>query len=290
MYESKRFALEYEDYNENGKTPADLLKNIMEDTQFPSLEEIVIGPWGECWDDDEDGLQVIVDGIVENKDKFSHIKSLFFADMGYEECEVSWIIQADYSKFWEAMPQLEKLVIKGSSELNLGTIAHENLKHLEIICGGLPEKVISSVQKASLPALQKLVLYIGVEGYGFDGDIETIKEFLAESNFPKLTYLGLTDSEMQDEIAEAALASKYINQITTLDLSKGSLTDKGGQMLLEKIPQRPNIKNLVLEYHFMSEEMMEKLEGLSGVEVNVDDPQEADEFDGDVYYYPMLTE
>ncbi len=34
MYESKRFALEYEDYNENGKTPADLLKNIMEDTQF----------------------------------------------------------------------------------------------------------------------------------------------------------------------------------------------------------------------------------------------------------------
>ncbi len=40
----------------------------------------------------------------------------------------------------------------------------------------------------------------------------------------------------------------------------------------------------------LSEEMMEKLEGLSGVEVNVDDPQEADEFDGDVYYYPMLTE
>ena len=30
---------------------------------------------------------------------------------------------------------------------------------------------------------------------------------------------------------------------------------------------------------------MEKLEGLSGVEVNVDDPQEADEFDGDVYYF-----
>ena len=67
------------------------------------------------------------------------------------------------------MPQLEKLVIKGSSELNLGTIAHENLKHLEIICGGLPKKVISSVQKASLPALQKLVLYIGAEDYGFDG-------------------------------------------------------------------------------------------------------------------------
>ncbi len=35
---------------------------------------------------------------------------------------------------------------------------------------------------------------------------------------------------------------------------------------------------------------MEKLEALPGIQVNVDNQQEADEFDGDVYYYPMLTE
>lgn len=188
------------------------------------------------------------------------------------------------------MPQLEKIVIKGSMDLELGNIEHDNLQHLEIICGGLPKDNIASVKNAKLPSLQTLLLYIGVDDYGFDGDISTIKDLLEKSDFPKLTYLGLTDSEMQDEITEAVFDSKYISQITALDLSMGSLTDKGGQMLLEKVPDYPNIKKLNLEYHYLSDEMMHKLEGLSGVEVNVDDQQEADEYDGEVYYYPMLTE
>ncbi len=288
MYKSKRYAYTYKD---EGKTVADLLKEILEDAELPDLEEIVIGPWGgECWDDTEEGLQVIVNGIVENKEKFSQIKSLFFADMEYEECEVSWIIQADYSKLWEAVPQLEKLVIKGSTELALGEIVHENLKHFEIICGGLPSHIMESIQKAKLPSLQKLLLYIGVEDYGFDGDLATIQKMLAESDFPNLAYLGLTDSEIQDEITEAVFDSKYIDRITTLDLSMGSLTDKGGQILLDKIPEYPNIKQLELEYHYMSDEMMEKLEALPGVQVNVEDQQEADDYDGELYFYPMLTE
>lgn len=287
MYKSKRFAYTYED---EGKKEEDLLKEILEDAELPDLEEIVIGPWGECWDETEEGLQVIVDGIVENKEKFAHIKSLFFADMDYEDCEVSWIIQADYSKLWEAMPQLEKLVIKGSMDLELGEIVHENLKHLEIICGGLPGYVMESIQKAKLPSLQKLLLYIGVEDYGFDGDITTIQKLLAESDFPKLTYLGLTDSEIQDEIAEAVLNCKYIGTITALDLSMGALTDKGGQMLLDKLPEYPNVKQLELEYHFLSDDMMKKLKALPGIQVNVEDQQRADDYNGEIYYYPMLTE
>lgn len=294
MYRSKRFAYTYEDYENDGKMAKDLFEEIMKDAEFADLEEIVIGPWGDPWgegeEDKEKGVQAIVDGIVANKEKFSHIKSLFFGDMDYEECEVSWIIQADYSKLWEAMPQLEKLVIKGSSELELGTIAHKNLKHLEIICGGLPTSVILSIQKASLPGLQKLLLYIGVDNYGFDGDISTIQTFLAESDFPQLTYLGLTDSEIQDEVAEAALDCKYISQITTLDLSMGTLTDKGGQMLFEKLPQYPNIKHLDLEYHFLSNDMMKQLKELPDVEVNVSEQQKADHYDGEIYYYAMLTE
>ena len=84
-----------------------------------------------------------------------------------------------------------------------------------------------------------------MEDYGFDGDLATIQKLLAESDFPNLAYLGLTDSEIQDEITEAVFDSKYIDRITTLDLSMGSLTDKGGQILLDKIPEYPNIKQLL---------------------------------------------
>ncbi len=146
------------------------------------------------------------------------------------------------------------------------------------------------MQRAKLPSLRVLTLYIGVDDYGFDGDSSTIQDLLSQSDFPKLTYLGITDSEMQDDIAEAVLSSKYIDQIFTLDLSMGTLTDKGGELLLNELPKHSNIMLLNLEYHFLSDEMMEKLEGIDGIDVNVDDQQEADEYDGEIYYYPMLTE
>lgn len=288
MYKSKRYFYTYEDYEENNKNAATMLEEIMQDEQFLNLEEIIIGCWGAAWDDAS--VQPLIDGIVENKDKFSHIKSLFVGDMDFEECEVSWIMQADYSKLWDAMPQLEKLVIKGSTDLALGDIRHGQLQYLEIICGGLPSEVFQSIQNAKLPNLETLLLYIGVEEYGFDGDISTVKELLAQSDFPKLTYLGLADSEIQDEITEAVLNCKYMNQITALDLSMGTLTDKGGQMLLDKLPECLNVKTLNLEYHYLSDNMMKRLKKLAGIAVNVEDQQKADKYDGEPWYYPMLTE
>ena len=228
MYKSKRFEYTYSDYDEDDKNAETMIEDIMNDPEFSGFEELGIGDWGGAW---EESAQPLIDGMIENKEKFSHIKSLFIGDMDFESCEVSWIMQADYSKLWEAMPQLEKIVIKGSADLELGNIEHDNLQHFEIICGGLPKDNIASVKNAKLPSLQTLLLYIGVDDYGFDGDISTIKDLLANSDFPKLTYLGLTDSEIQDEITEAVFDSKYISQITTLDLSMGSLTDKGGRRL-----------------------------------------------------------
>lgn len=287
MLKSKRYSYSYEDYMENNKNAGTMLEDIMQDAEISSLDEIIIGCWGETWDD---SAQPLIDGMVEHKEQFSHIKSLFIGDMDFEECEVSWIIQSDYSKLWDAMPQLEKLVIKGSTDLELGTIRHSNLRHLEIICGGLGKDIFQELQKAELPNLETLILYIGIEDYGFDGDISTIKDFLAKSDFPKLKYLGLTDSEIQDDVTQAVLESKYMTQITVLDLSMGTLTDKGGQLLLDKLPEFTNMKELNLEYHYLSEGMMDKLEALEGIEVNVDDPQEAEDYDGEAWRYPMLTE
>lgn len=226
---------------------------------------------------------------MEHADQFAGIKSLFIGDMDFEECEVSWIEQADYSKLWAAMPQLEELTIKGSTNLSLGSIEHENLKGLEIICGGLPKEVMASIGAAKLPALKRLSLYMGVEDYGFDGGIEDIASMLEKSDFPQLEELGILDSEIQDEVAEAVVKSRYMKQIHTLDLSCGTMTDKGGQCLLDELPKYENIKEVDLSYHYMSDEMMEKLEALEA-EVDVDDQQEDDEYDGEIYRYPMLTE
>jgi len=283
---SKTYSYDYDQYEDGTKSQQTMVADILADPDFPGLEEIIIGDWGDAWDE---SCQEIIDGIVENAERFCHIKKLFIGDMDFESCEVSWIIQGNYSRLWSAMPQLKELTIKGSTELELGEICHEELESLTIICGGLGKGVFESIQKAKLPKLKKLLLYIGVEDYGFDGDTDTIRKLLAEADFPQLTYLGITNSEIQDELTEVVLESKFMGQIDTLDLSNGSLTDKGGELLLEKLPSWPNVKKLDIHYNYLSDEMVKKLQGLS-MEVDASDSQEPDEYDGRIYMNAMMTE
>ncbi len=285
MGKSKKYQYDYDDYDE-GKGPATMVEEILADPEFPQVTQLIIGSWGSACEDD---CQEILDGIRANKDKFAHVESLFVGDMDYEECEVSWILQGNYSDFWEAMPQLKELTIKGSMDLVLGDIVHQNLEALTIICGGLPVSVIQSIKKAKLPSLKKLVLYIGIENYGFDGNKDTIKALLEESDFPKLEYLGIEDSEIQDELAEVVLESKYMKQLHTLDMANGTLTDKGGELLLGKLPSYPNIKVLDVHYHYMSEEMEEKLKALP-IEVDTSESNEPEEYRGEIWMNAMLTE
>ena len=263
-----------------------LANDIIADSELSSLDELIVGCWGESYDNP---VQSLLDVFVENKDKLQHISRMFIGDMDYEECEVSWIEQGDYSNLLKALPNLKSLTIKGSNELSLGNIDHNNLEELEIICGGLPSSVIKQIASARLPKLKKLNLYFGVEDYGFDGTIEDISSILKADYIKNLSYLGLGDSEIQDEIVEKVVESKNLYNIKTLDLSNGTLTDKGGQMILDNISMFKGLDKLDLTYHYLSEEMMQNLRN-TGINVILDEANEPDEYDGEVYYYPMLTE
>ena len=282
---AKRYAYDYEEY-EAGKGPSVMVEEILADPEFAGVTDLTIGSWGSAYEDD---CQPIIDGIVENAERFSHIEKLFIGDMDFEECEVSWIMQGNYGKLWAALPDLKELTIKGSTELGLGEIIHENLEALTIICGGLPTEIIEEIERARLPKLKKLLLYIGSDNYGFDGNADTIRRFLENAGFPELEYLGIVDSEIQDELTEAVLESKFMGQIHTLDLSCGTLSDRGGKLLLEKLPQYGNIKKLDVHYHFMTEKMEKQLRELS-LEVDASDRNKPSSYRGETYMYAMLTE
>lgn len=283
----KKYYHEYEDY-EDGKTAETMVGEILADPEFQNIDKLIIGDWGGAY---EDSCQAVLDAIADNADKFSHITSLFVGDMDYEECEISWIMQGDYSRIWEAMPQLKEITVKGSTDLKLGKIKHSSLESLTIICGGLGSNVIKEIEEAELPELKKLLIYIGSDNYGFDGDADTVRSLLANSDFPKLEYLGIADSEIQDELTAVVLDCKYIDSITTLDLSCGTITDKGGELLLKKLPELKNLKKLDLSYNYLSDEMKDKLTAAApGVEMDLSDSQEAEEWDGELWLNAMVTE
>ena len=90
-------------------------------------------------------------------------------------------------------------------------------------------------------------------------------------------------------MAEIVLHSRFIDQLHTLDLSMGTLTDKGGALLLEKLPCYGNLKKLDLHYHYLSEEMEQKLAKLP-MEVDVSERNKPDQYRGEIYMSAMMTE
>ncbi len=283
MTDTKRYFYDYEDYEDGDKNAATLAEEILSDPDLSSIKTIIVGCWGESYDN---SCQAILDMFSQNSEKLSHIETLFIGDMDSEDCEVSWIEQGNYSELLKSLKTLKHLIIKGSNDLSLGELNHPELQSLEIICGGLPKSVILEIANSNLPKLKKLNLYLGIDNYGFDGSIEDIKKLIGNCNLKNLDYLGLGNSEIQDEIVELVLNSDIVSNLKVLDFSNGNLSNKGAQLIIDNVDKLRNLELLDLHYHFITDDFVRKLKGLP-ININLDEQMENDEEYGN---YPMLTE
>ncbi|PYY30767.1 STM4015 family protein [Paenibacillus illinoisensis] len=276
-----KLTISYDDY-ENGIRMENLIRELAAKPEVGSLESLLIGDWGQAYESSPDEFMNV---LIELAPSFPSLKKLFIGDMGFEECEVSWIIQTNLTPLLKAFPELKSFTVKGSSGLSLEPLQHAKLEELVIICGGLPQEVLASITNAQLPELRKLELYLGVDDYGFDGSLEDVLRLLEQGRFPKLVYLGLKDSDIQDDIAKAVAQAPIVDQLEILDLSQGTLSDEGAEALLasDKIKK---LKHLDLSYHYMTDEMLIRWKR-SGLSVDVSDQQQSDEDD---WRYPSLTE
>ncbi|MDH6307043.1 putative DNA-binding WGR domain protein [Parabacteroides sp. PF5-5] len=282
--EAKKYKLTYDDYDD-GKTQEDLLNKIIKDKKLPEIKQLTIG----CWDFESGDCQELVDGIIANKEKFAHIEGLFWGDIDSEETEISWIEQTNLSPLLDIMPELSELKIKGTNNLSIGQKPRPNLKSLEIISGGLPSSVVEDVIKSDFPNLEELILYVGVEDYGYDGSIEQFKPLFSKSKFPKLTSLGLVNAEEQDAIVKLFLESDILPQLETMDISCGVLTDKGAQLLLDNVEKIKHLKFIDMRYNYLTEEMKKKLSKLP-MKIDVAESEAIDEEYEEYGGYPMITE
>ncbi|MDU1632991.1 MAG: AAA family ATPase [Bacteroides ovatus] len=125
--------------------------------------------------------------------------------------------------------------------------------------------------------------------YGFEADIEIFRPLFSKERFPKLTYLGIVNSEEQDKIVEMFLESDILPQLETMDVSAGTLKDEGAQLLLDNMDKIAHLKFINMRYNYLSKEMKKQLQSLP-MKIDIAETEEADEYDGELWYYPMITE
>ncbi|GGS49382.1 hypothetical protein GCM10010156_05080 [Planobispora rosea] len=252
------------------------------------VREIVVGWWGAGYEGHTSELPVRL--LSEAADRLRNVRSIFLGDIEQEEAEISWIEHGDVTPLLEAFPKLEYLHIRGGSGLRLRPVRHEALRTLWFESGGLPAGVVRAVGASEFPALQDLDMWLGVEEYGGDATVADLEPILSGERLPALRHLGLQDSEIQDEIAEAVASAPVVARLEALSLAMGTLTDTGAEALLSGQPLT-HLKRLDLSHHYLSDAMMERVRAaFPGVAVDLSDRQEIDEDDEDDWRYVAVSE
>jgi hypothetical protein len=249
----------------------ELLDQFLGQIDPQRLEALILGPWSEAatGTPPNDYLE----GLVAHR--LPNLRALFVGDMTFEDSEISWIHQTDYTGLISAYPGLEVLRIRGGNALELPETEYRELRELVIETGGLPSSVVESLGNSRLPALRKLELWLGSDSYGFDGKLSTYQQLLEKIEPQRLEYLGLCDSEITDQLATHLAGQGWLGSLHTLDLSKGTIGDEGARALLAS-PHLAGLKVLDLRHHYISPPVVQQLKALP-LTLHIDAGQDPDD-------------
>lgn len=244
---------------------------FLEDPEVAKVDALIVGAW--ALDDSSKSSEEIVAALAAAKGRLASLRAIFLGDILSEENEISWINQCDLGALFAAYPNLEHLTVRGGEGLSLGITRHDHLRELVLQTGGLRREVVHEIFSAQLPALEKLELWLGAEGYGATTTLEDLAPLLRGQAFPNLRRLGLCDCEYTDEIAAALVLAPITEQLVELDLSLGTLGDAGARALLAS-PAIQRLERLDLHHNFLSPAMVAAFETF-GPEVDTSEVQQA---------------
>ncbi|WP_306369486.1 STM4015 family protein [Nocardiopsis sp. CC223A] len=276
----------------DGREPAEgdfvlrYYERFCSDVDPTAVTALVIGNLSDTMDVAEP--EPVRDAVLACAPRWTALRSLFYADLTSEEYEVSWLAHGDLSGILDAVPSLERLDIRGTGELSLPVAEHLSLRSLTLQGGGLPAEPARQVMASRYPALEHLELWLGMENYGGGAAPEDLSPLLDGRVHTGVRSLGLRNAEYTDPWVRALADSPVLDRLEVLDLSLGTLTDEGAQVLLDT-PGFRGLKRLNLEHHFMTKEMTGRVrEAFCAAGVDIDVSGRVDARRG--YPYPAVGE
>lgn len=276
-----RFGYSYDD--EDAFSP-EIVTAYLADPRAATIKALVFGMPGESGE----SFSTVIGILVDHAAKLPALRGIFLGDIVQEENEMSWIEQGDIGLILAAFPKLEELRVRGQSSLELSPCTNESLKRLIIETGGMPTAVLHNLARCSFPNLEHLELWLGDDGYGWDGDVDDVLPAIEPALYPKLKSLGIRNSMIADELAPAVANAPILGQLEELDLSLGTMTDAGAEALIASEKVR-RLKSLNLHRNYLTDATIARLKGL-GPNVDIGGQEQPDDWDGEPHYYVAVGE
>ena len=190
--------------------------------------------------------------------KLPSLRRLTIGDFDRDESEISWVHVGNVNRLWKTLTALETLTLRGA-DIDLGTPKSDTLRWLVMETGGLPRQAGESLARAKLPALEHLEVWFGSPYYGANCSVQQVRGILANASFAKLEYLGLRNADFADDIASEVARADLPAGLETLDLSMGTMTDKGAKALIKAKDKLKGLKRLNLDDNGISAKLCERL-------------------------------
>ncbi len=202
------------DYDGGRDLFTQLLGALLEQPWAGQIRALVVGEWGQSYD-----TAFPVDEFVAAASTLTGLTAIFVGELTFEESEISWIQSADLTPLLTAYPGLTTLRARGGQGLMLQPGRYAGLRELAFEAGGLSATTVTGVAESDFPDLTHLELWLGTENYGGDATVQTLAPILSGARLPALTYLGLRDAEIVDDVAAALAGAPIVGRLQTLDLS-----------------------------------------------------------------------
>ncbi len=222
------------------------------------------------------------------------IRELYFNEYAFTDCEISWATMGDLTGLFTPFPNLEVLHLKSGAGGVLGALDLPSLRTFIRESGGLAASEITSILEAKWPHLAHLELWFGSTDYGAGSTVVSIRSIL-DGSLPSLRHLGIVNCEWVEDAIDALARSQVLPQLSSLDLSRGILAQRGVALLREHAAAFRHLASIDLSANLLTAgEAVQIREVLDNVILNDQrerDPYyEEDEADGEVARYVAVGE
>ncbi|PRQ05485.1 WGR domain-containing protein [Enhygromyxa salina] len=269
----------------SGASPDTILRALVKLPAAMFLTDLAIGTTY----DDADWRGVMDKNVhaITKAGKLEALTKLSIADTeGY--WDISSTSVGDVTKVLPVVPRLRSLYVRGG-EIELSQLHHDLLESVTLETGGLPQTTVRAVGKCKLPNATKLVVFFGSSDYGAGGSIADLQPLFTGKGVPKLEHLGLCNAEFQDDIARELAKSPLLAQLKHVDLSLGTMTDAGAELILASAAKFEHLESLDLSDNFISTEVCARLTAALPQAV-VHSQEQASEYNGRLHYYVSVGE
>lgn len=190
----------------------------------------------------------------------------------------------DLSRF----PALEALSVWGFA-IGLAPLRLPKLRSLSIETCGLSTAALEAVLSSELPSLTELTLWFGSEDYGSECGVADLAPLLDGSALPSVRELGLCNAEFTDALVTTLVASPILARLRGLDLSLGTLTNAGADVLIAAADRWKHLEYLDVNDNFLTEDRLAALRAV-GPEIRSDEQKDVEGDGEDMYLYVSVAE